>query len=431
MVFPHAKQRFNPYPFYMNMRNLHPIEYDDNSHAWGVFRYKDIKNILDDHENFSSDLQKWQYPDHQEIQNKKNLITSDPPLHNQLYNQISSSFNSSIISELEYRVEQITKEILIHVIENGHMDLITDVAYPVPIRIIAELLGIPPEDHQLYKKWVNGLVREEGGTVINPISKVTVQIQQEMNSYLQKVIQKHREEKPHTEFISNMLRGWSYHSDDEEHEEAEREEIRRKRKKEHSLMSEERILSFCSQLLIAGYMTTTNLIGNVFLSLLENPQEFKQLQENRSLIPSAIEETLRYRSPIQSIFRFAVNDNINIGGRMISSGQKVILWLGSANRDETVFNNPDRFDIRRDTRAHLAFGSGIHFCTGAPLARLEARVILEVMLQQLQNVILNDNYDQKPLEPVDSLVFHGVKHLPLKFNLDEPLKMNLILYTTD
>ena len=115
--------------------------------------------------------------------------------------------------------------------------------------------------------------------------------------------------------------------------------------------------------------------------ILENPQEFKQLQENLSLIPSVIEETLRYRSPIQSIFRFAVND-VKLGGKMISSGQKVIVWLGSANRDETVFNCPDRFDITRDTRAHLAFGSGIHFCIGAPLARLETHIVLEVMLQQ-------------------------------------------------
>ena len=179
-------------------------------------------------------------------------------------------------------------------------------------------------------------------------------------------------------------------------------------------MSEESIISFCSQLLVAGYMTTTNLIGNVFLSLLENPQEFKQLQENLSLIPSVIEETLRYRSPIQSIFRFAVND-INIGGKMISSGQKIIVWLGSANRDETIFSYPDRFDITRDASAHLAFGSGIHFCIGAPLARLEACVVLKVMLQQLQNITLNYDYDQKLLEPLDSLVLHGVKHLPLKF----------------
>ncbi len=202
-----------------------------------------------------------------------------------------------------------------------------------------------------------------------------------------------------------MLRDWVYHNNDEE---GKGEEIRSKHK-ERSRMSEERILSFCSQLLIAGYMTTTNLIGNIFLSLLENPQEFKLLQENLSLIPSVIEETLRYRSPIQSIFRFAVND-VKLGGKMISSGQKVIVWLGSANRDETVFNCPDRFDITRDTRAHLAFGSGIHYCIGAPLARLEAHIVLEVMLQQLQNVTLIED-----LEPVDSLVLLGVKHLPLKF----------------
>src|SRR5919198_816883 len=411
IIFPQAEQRFNPYPFYTNMRNLHPIEYDNNSSVWGIFRYKDIQNILNDHENFSSDLQKWQYPDHQEIQTK-NLITSDLPLHKQLYNQISSSFNSSIISELEYQIEEVAKEILNNVIENGHMDLISDLAYPLPIRIIAELLGIPPEDHQLYKKWVNGLVREEGGTVINPISKVTIQIQQEMNSYLQKVIQqKHREqeEKPHTGLIANMLRDCIYHNN---HEEGKREV--RSNKKECSHMSEERIISFCSQLLVAGYMTTTNLIGNVFLSLLENPREFKQLQENLSLIPSVIEETLRYRLPIKSIFRFAVND-INIGGKMISSGQKIIVWLGSANRDETIFSYPDRFDITRDASAHLAFGSSIHFCIGAPLARLEACIVLKVMLQQLQNITLNYDYDQKLLEPLDSLVLHGVKHLPLKF----------------
>ena len=411
IIFPQAEPRFNPYPFYTNMRNLHPIEYDNNSSVWGIFRYKDIQNILNDHENFSSDLQKWQYPDHQEIQTK-NLITSDLPLHKQLYNQISLSFNFSIISELEYQIEEVAKEILNNVIENGHMDLISDLAYPLPIRIIAELLGIPPEDHQLYKKWVNGLVREEGGTIINPISKATIQIQQEMTSYLQKVIQqKHREqeEKPHTSLISNMLRDCIYHNN---HEEGKREV--RSNKKECSHMSEERIISFCSQLLVAGYMTTTNLIGNVFLSLLENPREFKQLQENLSLIPSVIEETLRYRSPIQSIFRFAVND-INIGGKMISTGQKIIVWLGSANRDETVFSYPDRFDIKRDASSHLAFGSGIHFCIGAPLARLEACVVLKVMLQQLQNITLNYDYDQKLLEPLDSLVLHGVKHLPLKF----------------
>ena len=416
IIFPQAEQRFNPYPFYTNMRNLHPIEYDNNSSVWGIFRYKDIQKILNDHENFSSDLQKWQYPDHQEIQTK-NLITSDLPLHKQLYNQISLSFNFSIISELEYQIEEVAKEILNNVIENGHMDLISDLAYPLPIRIIAELLGIPPEDHQLYKKWVNGLVREEGGTVINPISKVTIQIQQEMNSYLQKVIQqKYREqeeEKRNTSLISNVLRDWIYHNNHEEGKREVRSEKKTK-KKQSSHMSEESIISLCSQLLVAGYTTTTNLIGNVFLSLLENPQEFKQLQENLSLIPSVIEETLRYRSPIQSIFRFAVND-INIGGKMISSGQKIIVWLGSANRDETIFSYPDRFDITRDASAHLAFGSGIHFCIGAPLARLEACVVLKVMLQQLQNITLNYDYDQKLLEPLDSLVLHGVKHLPLKF----------------
>jgi len=408
IIFPQAEQRFNPYPFYMNMRNLHPIEYDDKSSAWGVFRYKEVRDILNDHKNFSSDLQKWQYPDQQEIQ--RNLISSDPPIHKQLYNQISSSFNSNIISELEYRIKEIANEILNHVIENGHMDLITDLAYPLPIRVIAELLGIPPEDHHLYNKWVNRLVREVGGTVINPISKVTIQIQQEMNSYLHKIIQKHKEEeRPHVGLITNMLRDWLYHNN---YEERKGEEIRSKNK-ERSRMSEERILSFCSQLLIAGYMTTTNLIGNIFLSLLENPQEFKQLQENLSLIPSVIEETLRYRSPIQSIFRFAVND-VKLGGKMISSGQKVIVWLGSANRDETVFDCPDRFNITRDTKAHLAFGSGIHFCIGAPLARLETHIVLEVMLQQLQNVTLIYD-DQKSLEPVDSLVLHGVKQLRWKF----------------
>lgn len=191
------------------MRSYHPIVYDDRNSVWGILRYKDIKYVLTDHANFSSDFQKWRYPD-QEIQPM--LITSDPPAHKELHSQLSLVFTPSIIAKLEPRIEKITQEILNQVIENGHMDLITDLAYPLPLTIIAELLGVPPKDSNRYKSWIDKLLREVGGTVSNPVLEQNIQIQQQMNTYLHNIIKK-RQEEPRNDLISDLLRVEEYNDD--------------------------------------------------------------------------------------------------------------------------------------------------------------------------------------------------------------------------
>ena len=191
----------------------------------------------------------------------------------------------------------------------------------------------------------------------------------------------------------------------------------------------EEILTFCRLLLLAGHVTTVNLIGNTILSLLQNQTEFRLLHDDHNLIPSTIEETLRYRSPVQAVVRIVTKDT-NLGGQKIQSGQRIIAWLGSANHDESVFANPERFDITRmnstnslQHHAHVGFGHGIHFCLGAPLARLEGQVVLRVILQRLQDLNLDADGGNKKIKndnliPLQSVFFHGVAHLPLTFRPD-------------
>jgi len=188
-------------------------------------------------------------------------------------------------------------------------------------------------------------------------------------------------------------------------------------------LSKDEILTFCWLLLLAGHVTTVNLIGNTILSLLQNPDEFKLLQDDYNLIGSTIEETLRYRSHVQAVARIVTKET-NLGGQKIQSGQRIIPWLGSANHDESIFPDPERFDIGRSNSAtyhhgHVGFGHGIHFCLGAPLARLEGQVVLRVILQRLQDLTLDTEgskkNDKDSLTPLQSVFFHGVAHLPLRF----------------
>ena len=195
----------------------------------------------------------------------------------------------------------------------------------------------------------------------------------------------------------------------------------------------EEILTFCRLLLLAGHVTTVNLIGNTILCLLQNQAEFRLLQDDHNLIPSTIEETLRYRSPVQAVVRIVTKDT-NIGGQKIETGQRIIAWLGSANHDESIFANPERFDISRRNSTnshqhhdHVGFGHGIHFCLGALLARLEGQVVLRVILQRLQDLALDfdgSSNEKESLSPLQSVFFHGVAHLPLRFQPGQ-MKLNL------
>ena len=421
-IFPSPEQRLFPFQFYADMRHNNPVAYDDRNDLWAVFRYYDVQFILGDYTHFSSSA----VPQPTKLNNnlpkegdkeeeqkmpfsRPSLLNSDPPYHRTLRAVVASAFTPMTISKLEPRIESITHDLLNQVIGKGNMDLINDLAYPLPVTVIAELLGLPLQDRNTFRGWADKLVSSAGSQRIaehHGSAKNLILMQSEMDDYFDAIIDK-RTINPQTDLISNLIKAEA----DGRH------------------LSREEILAFCTLLLLAGHVTTVNLIGNTILSLLQNPQEFKKLKEDVSslssspLIPSTIEETLRYRSPVQGLFRRTTQE-ITIGGaQKIPSGQGIIVWLGSANHDELVFPDPEKFDISRIPHAHshVGFGHGIHFCLGAPLARLEARVALKIILERLQNLELDES---KAIKPLDSLIFHGVSQLPLRFTPANLIKAN-------
>lgn len=409
-IFPPPDQRLYPFRFYAEMRRLNPITYDERSNFWGVFRYSDIQNILGDYMTFSSAAPKLDSPSTEKNQNanaaafqRPSLLQSDPPYHRTLRGVISSAFTPMIIAKLEPHIENIAHELLNRVIQKGSMDLIDDLAYPLPVTIIAELLGVPIEDRDLFRGWADRIVSStavegEMSDDENVTSKNIIRMIDEMDSYFSNIVEE-RTKNPREDLITNLIKAQA----DGRH------------------LYKDEILTFCRLLLLAGHVTTVNLIGNTILSLLQNPHELRLVQSDRTLIPSTIEETLRYRSPVQAVARIVIKDT-SLGRQKLQLGQRIIAWLGSANHDESMFEDPERFDIARNKSsshpAHIGFGHGIHFCLGAPLARLEGQVALRVILQRLQDLKL-DSRDkenkQADLIPLQSVFFHGVTHLPLMF----------------
>jgi cytochrome P450 len=402
-IIPPPDQRLYPFEFYSQMRRLNPVVYDERNNIWGVFRYGDVQSVLVDYTTFSSGPQRSLILSSSETNpvpfQRQSLLRSDPPYHRTLRGVVASAFTPMIIAKLEPHIENIAHEILNEVIAKGKMDLIDDLAYPLPVTIIAELLGVPIEDRNLFRGWADTIVSSRGDDMTDEhgASKNLARIINEMDSYFSGIVEE-RIKEPREDLITNLIKAQA----------------------EGRHLFREEILTFCTLLLLAGHVTTVNLIGNTILSLLQNQTEFRRLQDDHNLIPSTIEETLRYRSPVQAVSRILTKDT-NLGGQKIQSGQMIIAWLGSANHDESVFANPERFDITRISHhAHVSFGHGIHFCLGAPLARLEGQVVLRVILQRLQDLNLDAEGSNKKIKndnliPLQSVFFHGVADLPLTF----------------
>ncbi|MDW3631707.1 MAG: cytochrome P450 [Nitrososphaeraceae archaeon] len=431
-IYPPIEQRFSPFDFYSSMRKNNPIVFDEENERWGVYRYNDIEKILRDHSRFSSkfgplDLPLGIPPEYEENIHRPSLINSDPPYHRKLRSIVDTLFVPIEISKLAPRIENIVNELIDKIIEKNNnttttstMDLISDFAYPLPATVIAELLGVPFEDRDTYHQWADVIVGLEENSNIDYIKKVSKTFD-EMDVYFSKLIEERRKKS-------------SSSTKDNDDNDTLIGRIIRAKVDGHSL-SEREILSFSHLLLNAGHITTVNLIGNSIFSLLENPQELKRLQENKnSLIKPAIEETLRYLSPVQLVIRIA-NDDVTLseekeggGGRKeiekqeikIKKGQKIILFLGSANHDESVFTDPERFDITRKNLRHMAFGTGIHFCLGAPLARLEGQIALRTLLERFDNLQFDFDYSDRQdlytkVTPLKSSLFLGLSHLPIRF----------------
>jgi cytochrome P450 len=397
-----ARQR---YSLYTAMRTMQPImslpEYD----LWLAFRYQDVRTVLSDYESFSSRVLGGGATISEEeaaaiaqatgLENnfRKSLIASDPPLHRKLRDLLSKAFTPRAIEKLEPRIAELTTQMLDNVIAGGKMDVVHDLAYPLPVIVIAEMLGVPSEDHAEFKGWSDDLVSNSNEFIAGVPSDESQADNRydsygQMSSYLIRMLNLRRAE-PRDDLISALLAA----------------EV------DGQKLTQNDLLSFCVLLLIAGNITTTNLITNAVIAFTENPGAYSQLQSSPELVPPAVEEALRYYSPVQAMARLTRRE-VMLGGQTIPAGRRVVAWIGSANRDETVFPNADQFDITRQPNPHIAFGYGIHYCLGAPLARLEGKIALAAISQRLHNL---QRADDAPLDFMPGMLLNGVTHLPVTF----------------
>jgi cytochrome P450 len=364
----------NPFPWFRVMRESAPVYFEQRNSMWNVFRYNDVQKVLTDYTKFPSQFIGSNQP------LDASLISTDPPRHKQLRSLVSQAFTPRTIERLAPRITTIVNELLDNVVPVGKMDIIHDLAYPLPVIVIAELLGIPHEDRERFKHWSD--------QVVGAVPTEDKDPQREMGEYFLWMIEQRRKE-PRNDLISALLAAQI----------------------EGQHLNVEELLGFCILLLVAGNETTTHLISNAFLCFDEYPEAMEQLRAEPALIPSAVEEVLRYRSPVKLMFRVATVDT-KIGDQKIPEGQGVIAWIASANRDEARFPNADTFDIRRSPNRHIAFGHGIHFCLGAPLARLESKIALGIMLERLHEI---RRVSDVPLEATEAFILYGVKQLPIVF----------------
>jgi cytochrome P450 len=340
------------FSWFEEMRVHNPVFKDERTRLWQVFRYEDVLTILNDYSRFSS--QAYEFTGGF-LSNS--LIAKDPPDHRKLRNLVNQAFTPRAVARLSDRITLITQELLDAVRQKGMMDIVSDIAFPLPAKVIAELLGVPAEDWDIFQRWA----RVDGSAAARrPESGQSMQV--EMFNYFSNLLEERRRA-PREDLISSLSVA----------------EVDGER------LNEPELLSFCTLLLAAGQETTKNLITNAIVCLTDHPASMERLINEPALIPTAIEEILRFLPPVWFLFRQTKSD-VELAGQHIPANQAVLAWTASANRDSARFPEPDRFNIEREPNRHLAFGYGIHFCVGAPLARLEAKIAMQMMLQQLKNL---------------------------------------------
>lgn len=400
--------RNNPYPGYTEMRSsapIHKVETSAGVTTWLVTRYEDVEALLrdpcfvKDYRNaLTADELAGMEPQPEELRPLSEMMLSkDPPDHTRLRRLVSKAFTPRFIEGLRPRIQEIANELLDKV-EKGsrpegepsgqrRMDLIEDYAFPLPITVISEMLGVPKEDRQKFRQWSNTAVS----------SDMSVEYAETLRS----------EMRAFTEYLSNLFEDKrAYPADDLTSSLIRAEE-------EGDKLGEEELLAMVFLLLVAGHETTVNLIGNGALALLTHPDQLQKLKDDPSLMKSAVEEMLRFDGPVQiSTDRFAA-ENVEFRGASISRGDIVLAVLGSADRDESRFTNPQTLDIEREDNRHLAFGKGIHHCLGAPLARLEGEIGFSTLLARVPDLRLDATLEDLDWRP--GLLIRGLQRLPVAF----------------
>lgn len=362
--------------------------------AWILTRYDDALALLKD-PRFTKDIQKI-HPEGDADRSpqesmflaiSRNMLMTDPPDHTRLRGLVSKAFTPRMIEQLRPRIQQITDKLLDAVQDRGQMDLIGEFAYPLPITVISEMLGIPPADRQQFRTWTQAMVNPDEQTDQEEVRTTTLET---FLRYIQTLLSEKRAH-PGNDLTSGLVQV----------------------EENGDQLSEYELISMIFLLIVAGHETTVNLIGNGTLALLEHPEQMRLLQSDPSLIPSAIEELLRYTAPVSLSDERWAGEDVTLYGQLIRKGELVYAALIAANTDSQQFADAGTLDIARQEHQHLAFGKGIHFCLGAPLARLEGQIAIGTLLRRLPNLRLAGNPEQ--LTWNRNPMLRGLTSLPVAF----------------
>ena len=389
----------NPYPTYAELRStapVHRVELPDGLGIWLITRYDDVLAVLKD-ERFVKDWRKAlspeqlaQVPPIPPVMEalSRNMLDMDPPDHQRLRSLVSKAFTPRLIERLRPRVQAIAAGLLDAVQDRGELDLIDDYAFPLPITVIAELLGVPAEDRDSFREWSDAAV--SGNTTQEHLDKVLIPHMQAFTDYLHALFEEKRKN-PKDDLVSALLRA----------EEA------------GDKLSEDELLGMVFLLLVAGHETTVNLIGNGVLALLQHPDQLQKLKDDPSLIKPTVEELLRYDGPVETSTERFAREDVRIGETVIPRGEMVLVVLAAADHDPERFADPDELDITRVDNRHLAFGKGIHHCLGAPLARMEGQIAISTLLARMPDLRLKGSPESLSWRP--GLTLRGLRGLPLEF----------------
>jgi cytochrome P450 len=377
----------DPYPTFHRLREKGPVHKSPLG-FWVITRYDDVVSVLREPRMGKEGIQKLVEKRTGEPAADLSMLTRDPPDHTRLRGLVAKAFTPRVVEALRPRVAAMIEDLLDRMEDRGKTDLMQDLAYPLPITVICELIGVPVEYRDTFKEWSMDVGRGLDAIFLRPELAARAGAARKALADFFRALIAERRKAPHNDLLSTLIAA----------EEA------------GDKLSESELLATCTLLLIAGHETTVNLIGNGTLAMMRNPSEFARLREDPALAASATEELLRYDSPVQRTARICQED-VRLGGQIVPAGEVMMLFFGAANRDPARFPDPDRLDLGRTDNRHVAFGQGIHFCLGAPLARLEGQIAFAALARRLPKLALATEAPE--FRPAFTL--RGLTELPLTF----------------